>query len=156
MFAFFDKNEKFLVKFAHFFEFSNGSSYQTPECVDGYGFRTRTHILKSIRTSYVFRTCILRSTRTSYVYAHQFQKLTRTNYCYAHEFQILTRTRTLQNPYIKYRTRIPYYLFDDITTCQKYFIYRLFHTKSPPFLGEHLMRSFFEKNGIIFNIACAL
>ena len=87
---------------------------QTTECVDGYGFRTRTHILKSIRTSYVFRTCILRSTRTSYVYAHQFQKLTRTNYGYAHEFQILTRTRTLQNPYIKYKTRIPYYPFADI------------------------------------------
>ena len=97
---------------------------QTPECVDGYGFRTRRHILKSILTSYVFRTCILKSTRTSYVYAHEIQKLTRTNYCYAHEFPILTRTRTLQNPYIKYRTRIPHYLFDEITRCQKYFIYR--------------------------------
>ena len=77
--------------------------------------------------------------------------LTRTNYFYAHEFSILTRTRTLKNPYIKYRTRTPYYLFDDITTCQKYFIYRLFHTKSPPtpllsppFLWNS-KRSFFAK-----------
>ena len=104
----------------------------TPECVYGYGFRTRTHILKSIRTRYVYANQFQKSTRTYYFYAHEFSILTRTNYFYAHEFSILTRTRTLKNPYIKYRTRTPYYLFNDITTCQKYFIYRLFHTKSPP------------------------
>ena len=97
----------------------------TPECV-------YAHILKSILIRYVYANQFQKSTRTYYFYAHEFSILTRTYYFYAHEFSILIRTRTLKNPYIKYRTRTPYYLFDDITICQKYLIYRTYQVKLPP------------------------
>ena len=79
----------------HFLKFNHRFDRiaQTPECVYGYGFRTRTRFFEWARITYVFRTCISQIDRHQLCLRTSFLEITRTQLFIRTWFLRFTRTQ---------------------------------------------------------------